>query len=359
MRGERSDGPPIHDDEHVADRLKPGLQRFATVRDWLLDQQYKTIHPFTNAAPGGWAWTDLPGGVPDADDTSGALIALKALSSDDPGMLNSSFDIRHSASRGITWLLDLQNRDGGVPTFCRGWGALPFDRSTPEITAHAIWAVTLWMDQLTAELKSRAQQFIWRAIPYLASRPTTDHAARLSSHWIPLWFGNEHAADEENRVFGTAQVMKALVHSGLARWDHWERYLTEREDFIASVATRMVREGAEFLLRQQQASGGWGGDASTPPTIEETALACAALAVTHGIVLHEARWDEERARIQKAVERGCAWLIAETKNGTHFPPAPIGLYFARLWYHEQLYPVVWTLEALSAARVTLHQTGVP
>ena len=48
----------------------------APIKEWLMNQQYKTIHPFTNAAPGGWAWTDLPGGVPDADDTSGALIAL-------------------------------------------------------------------------------------------------------------------------------------------------------------------------------------------------------------------------------------------------------------------------------------------
>ena len=34
---------------------------------------------YTNAASGGWAWTDLPGGVPDADDTSGALLALHNL----------------------------------------------------------------------------------------------------------------------------------------------------------------------------------------------------------------------------------------------------------------------------------------
>src|SRR5690606_29187907 len=49
----------------------------APVRQWLLEQQYQHVHPFTNAAPGGWAWTDLPGGVPDADDTAGALGALK------------------------------------------------------------------------------------------------------------------------------------------------------------------------------------------------------------------------------------------------------------------------------------------
>ncbi|HAL71919.1 MAG TPA: squalene--hopene cyclase, partial [Verrucomicrobiales bacterium] len=74
------------------------------VRHWLQGQQYQTMHPFTNAAPGGWAWTDLPGGVPDADDTAGALIAMKLTPGEGAG---------GPAQAGITWLLDLQNRDGG------------------------------------------------------------------------------------------------------------------------------------------------------------------------------------------------------------------------------------------------------
>ena len=55
-----------------------------TLREWLLGQQYRVEHPYTHAAPGGWAWTDLPGGVPDADDTPGALLALLALGAVDP-----------------------------------------------------------------------------------------------------------------------------------------------------------------------------------------------------------------------------------------------------------------------------------
>jgi squalene-hopene/tetraprenyl-beta-curcumene cyclase len=42
--------------------------------------------------------------------------------------------------------------------------------------------------------------------------------------------------------------------------------------------------------------------------------------------------------------------VAATEQGTRFPAAPIGLYFARLWYHERLYPVVWALGALKALR---------
>ena len=52
------------------------LDRKDELRDWLLKQQYKKRHPYTGADPGGWAWTDLPGGVPDADDTPGAILAM-------------------------------------------------------------------------------------------------------------------------------------------------------------------------------------------------------------------------------------------------------------------------------------------
>src|SRR5262249_58059443 len=55
------------------------LDKKDELRDWLLRQQYTERHPYTGADPGGWAWTDLPGGVPDADDTPGALLALAEL----------------------------------------------------------------------------------------------------------------------------------------------------------------------------------------------------------------------------------------------------------------------------------------
>src|SRR4029077_20716222 len=45
--------------------------------DWLLSCQHLTRHPFTGADPGGWGWSDLSGAVPDADDTPGALLALR------------------------------------------------------------------------------------------------------------------------------------------------------------------------------------------------------------------------------------------------------------------------------------------
>src|SRR5215207_217224 len=53
------------------------------VLSWLLGQQCLERHPYTGADPGGWAWTDLPGGVPDCDDTPGALLAIHNLAGPD------------------------------------------------------------------------------------------------------------------------------------------------------------------------------------------------------------------------------------------------------------------------------------
>ena len=64
----------------LAEHLGP-LERTA-IRRWLLGQQWQRAHPATGAAAGGWAWTDLSGGVPDADDTPGAMLALHSLAPD-------------------------------------------------------------------------------------------------------------------------------------------------------------------------------------------------------------------------------------------------------------------------------------
>jgi squalene-hopene/tetraprenyl-beta-curcumene cyclase len=40
-------------------------------------------------------------------------------------------------------------------------------------------------------------------------------------------------------------------------------------------------------------------------------------------------------------------LASATRTGTHSPPSPIGFYFANLWYFEKLYPVIYTVAALT------------
>ena len=285
---------------------QPGALLFdqnVKLRDWLLGQQWREEHPYTHAAPGGWAWTDLPGGVPDADDTPGALLALKHLGLHDAAT--------HSAAlAGARWLLGLQNRDGGMPTFCRGWGALPFDRSSQDLTAHTLRAWNAWRTEVDPRERPSLVRAMSRGLGYLIRTQRADGA------WVPLWFGNEHAPHDENPLYGTAHVVCAL------------RELSESGMLPAlGPATR----GAAWIAASQNDDGGWGGVRGVPSSVEETALAIEALAGTSHAT---------------SVERGVAWLITRVESGAWRELAPIGFYFARLWYHERLYPLIWTVGAL-------------
>jgi squalene-hopene/tetraprenyl-beta-curcumene cyclase len=46
------------------------------------------------------------------------------------------------------------------------------------------------------------------------------------------------------------------------------------------------------------------------------------------------------------VESGARWLTERVLSGAWREPAPIGLYFAKLWYSERLYPLIFTTAAL-------------
>ncbi|MEW6305435.1 MAG: prenyltransferase/squalene oxidase repeat-containing protein [Verrucomicrobiota bacterium] len=289
---------------------------------WLLSQQYRSVHPYTNAAPGGWAWTDLPGGVPDADDTAGALLALHHLRGDDPA-------VGEAVALGIGWLLDLQNSDGGIPTFCRGWTNLPFDRSGPDLTAHAMRAWAVWLERLPAPLQARTHHALDRARAYLVNAQRANHS------WLPLWFGNQHAPEDENPAYGTARVLEGLMR------------------FNPGQDAKTILAGAECLAQLQQENGAWSACAGGPPSVEETALAVESLAT----VLASPRLEKDAAavRLRDAVARGACWLATRVEDGTWTQPSPIGFYFAKLWYYEKLYPMIFTTGALSRALRVLRE----
>jgi squalene-hopene/tetraprenyl-beta-curcumene cyclase len=76
--------------------------------------------------------------------------------------------------------------------------------------------------------------------------------------------------------------------------------------------------------------------------MEETALAVDALAAAFSL-------NGNSPSVVQAAHRGVEWLTANTNYGTSLRASPIGLYFARLWYFEELYPLVFALSALSRA----------
>ncbi len=288
--------------------------------DWLLACQNQEVHPYTGAAPGGWGWSDLSGAVPDADDTPGALLALRVMYDGDSLSPEQRDKIRRAASAGATWLLDLQNVDGGWPTFCKGWTKLPFDRSGSDLTAHALRALAAWKDELQ---NSQIEGAIERGFAYLETHQRADGA------WTPLWFGNESHPREENPIYGTAKVLLAY------------------RDLKPGEASLTVHRALDWLARAQNPDGGWGGVAVADPkqktprmqsSIEETALALEALMA----------WPVDSRR-EAIIKKGLEKLIVAVENEQHREPSPIGLYFAKLWYYEKLYPLIFTVSALGQA----------
>lgn len=326
---------------------------------WLVDCQYQQPHPFTGADPGAWGWTNLSGSVPDADDTPGALLALFVAHrlSGRQRIRFSQTDLRGRARAGVLWLLDLQNRDGGWPTFCRGWGRLPFDRSGVDLTAHVMRAFVCWYPAMDAALQIRMQKALLRGWDYIA------RSQRPDGSWLPLWFGNQDREDDENPIYGTAKTVVGLCDL----WQHFHGMSKGNRPYrLPNRIRSTIRQGVVCLGQLQNEDGGWGGGPSIKEyvsrqgvaheytsSIEETGLAVEAL--SHWLLT--CRNEEEKVETAQGGElfhqvlgqtrAGVAFLCQRIHNNEHRNSWPIGFYFAKLWYHEESYPLVFSVAALS------------
>ncbi len=273
--------------------------------------QNKAIHPFNGTSPGGWGWTNSSGSVPDGDDTPGAILSLLHLC--------PPHTISKEILLGGEWLLRLQNSDGGFPTFSRGWGKLPFDQSCADLSGHAFLAISTILDNYQTNLSSTQNRkyilSLEKSIKYLKKKQRKDGA------WLPLWFGNQHTRNHENPVYGTARVLTYLVDA--------KDCLKPYTDLIKKVEALSIH-AEQYLVAVQNEDGSWGGDKNIPGTIEETALSISAL---------------QHTKFKHNQEQGLKWLdVYYKKNG--LVSAPIGLYFASLWYDEKHYPLTAYLEAV-------------
>jgi squalene-hopene/tetraprenyl-beta-curcumene cyclase len=186
------------------------------------------------------------------------------------------------------------------------------------LSAHALRALGAWR----RELKNQSiEGAIHRGCQFLS------RSQRPDGSWIPLWFGNQDHPAEENPVYGTAKVLLAY------------------RDF-QRLETQPAARGLEWLKLHQNPDGGWGGSpaggekgaTTNHSSVEETALAVEALlAADH---------DES---LQAVVAKGLDWLVQAVETNTHYEASPIGFYFAKLWYHERLYPLTFTVSALGQA----------
>ncbi|HET6555946.1 MAG TPA: prenyltransferase/squalene oxidase repeat-containing protein [Prolixibacteraceae bacterium] len=283
------------------------------VSSHFLSIQNQGIHPFNGTRPGGWGWTSFSGSVPDGDDTPGTILALLALNYTNPD------SVRSSLLNGCNWLLDLQNNDGGFPTFSRGWGKLPFDQSCADLTGHALLALakveSVYSKQMRSRQRSRYKKSFIKTLLYLKTNQDD------SGYWLPLWFGNQLTGDHTNPVYGTARVLSYLNETLDSRLG--KQY--------AVILKLMIDDGCKYLSSVQNSDGSWGGAQGIQGSIEETSLAVTAL-------------------IKNGYRKECAlamsWLKGKIETDGMMA-SPIGLYFASLWYDEQMYPLTAYVECLS------------
>jgi squalene-hopene/tetraprenyl-beta-curcumene cyclase len=142
---------------------------------------------------------------------------------------------------------------------------------------------------------------------YLQRRQNSDGS------WSPLWFGNQNHPEEDNPIYGTSKVLLAYCDTG------------QMNDPAA------VR-GIGWLAKQQNADGSFGH------SVEETALA------VEGLLC----WPD-CATYRDTIDRGLTWLVERVERVEHTTCSPIGFYFAKLWYYERLYPLIFTVGTLRKA----------
>ncbi len=343
----------------------------AAAVDWLLDNEITVRGDWAETVdvpPAGWCFEHANQFYPDMDDTSMVVMALHSqllqtpkrtpgllppqlnlaagsidrilsdssvenalggiptlLSSTKPDNLGHTSHIRRldriiaATSRAETWMLAMQNRDGG-------WGAfdkdndreflchVPFadhnamiDPSTPDLTARVLEGLA----QIGRRVGDPA---IDRAVKYLRGTQEPDGS----------WFGRWGV----NYVYGTWQTLVGMTAVGVPCDDP------------------AVRAGSDWLLTYQQPNGGWGEscDSYAEPhkrgqgntTASQTAWAVMGL-MASGLHAHP------------AVAAGIRYLIEHQRaDGGWDEPEFTGTGFPRVFYlRYHMYPIYFPLMALS------------
>lgn len=106
-----------------------------------------------------------------------------------------------------------------------------------------------------------------------------------------------------------------------------------------------MKNGVNFAIRNQNNDGGWGRGGGPDETeavssIEETGVVLESLATVVGII--------GATETTESVKKGLQRLKKMVENRDNDGASPIGLYFAKLWYFESLYPTVFGLAAVAA-----------
>ena len=179
---------------------------------WLLDRQLLGAGDWQvknrEGQPGGWAFEFRNDFFADVDDTAFVLMALGRVDYPDRQRLE------RATRRGLSWLLSMQNRDGG-------WGAFDRDNDCRILTQVPFADHNAMIDPSTADVTARVVECLGR-FGWPASHPVVKRAvAFLLRDQTPdgSWYGRWGV----NYVYGTSGVLRALETVALTARDYCQR----------------------------------------------------------------------------------------------------------------------------------------
>jgi squalene-hopene/tetraprenyl-beta-curcumene cyclase len=212
-------------DEHTSERL--GL-----AMEWLLDHEVRDVGDWIvknpKATVGGWYFEYANEFYPDCDDTAQILSAVNKVEAPTPD-LGRRWSA--AAERALSWLMSMQNKDGGWASFDKGCDKefltyIPFadhnamiDPSTTDITARVLEACSGYgYDASSPEMQ--------RAIAFIRDQQRPDGS----------WYGRWGC----NYLYGTWLSLWGLKAIGFDMSQAW------------------IRRAAEWVRSCQNSDGGWG-----------------------------------------------------------------------------------------------------
>jgi squalene-hopene/tetraprenyl-beta-curcumene cyclase len=296
---------------------EPAIARSAT---WLLDREIRRPGDWQTRRPGvepsGWPFEYQNAFYPDIDDSAMVLMAL--LRSPDARLPT----IQEAVHRGTTWLLAMQNRDGG-------WAAFDADIDNEVLTKVPFADHNAMLDPSCADITAR----IIELLGTLGYRTDNLAIARALEYlWRTqepegCWYGRWGV----NYIYGTWQVLQGLKAIGFPM-NH-----------------PRLAKAADWLESVQQSCGGWGETCRSyddpglkgtgTPTASQTAWA------TLGLIAAGRGAGE-------VVRRGIQFLIDTQVADGSWDEAPFtGTGFPKVFYLKyHLYRVYFPLMAICRYR---------
>jgi squalene-hopene/tetraprenyl-beta-curcumene cyclase len=287
---------------------------------WLLDKEVRNPADWQTRRPGlepsGWHFQYRNEFYPDIDDTAMVVMALeRSPEADEP-------HVQDAIRRGASWLLAMQNRDGG-------WAAFDVDIDNQVLTKVPFADHNAMLDPSCADITARVIELLG-TLGHSADHPAITRG--LDYLWRTqepqgCWYGRWGV----NYIYGTWQVLQGL----------------KAIDF--PMTHPALLRAADWLESVQQPCGGWGETCRSydepelmgtgAPTASQTAWA------TLGLIAAGRASGE-------GVRRGIQYLLrTQAADGTWDEAEFTGTGFPRVFYLKyHLYRVYFPLMAIARYR---------